>query len=255
MRRLSCAMAILAVAGLAFSASASAAPAAGAVDCIGLTCPESAGGMPGYAQGRWSATTVLGPSALAAQKAAGFYEFGHGTTLGRTAVAYVIPQGQVGSVPEAVRKLPIMRDVPPSDYQTGTVVIFGSSVELWVPGTPTAGTARTASRRPRAHAAAADPYGCSDQYFCIYENVNFTGAKLQWHDINSGSNWTQLPDWGFNDRASSSRNRRDRDSWLAENLSGGGARHCYDSHSSDANFGGFGDQASSTYNSAGDAGC
>jgi hypothetical protein len=252
MRKWLSAAAILAVVGLALSVGASAALAAGGVDCIGLTCPASAGGMPGYAQGDWSATTVLGPRALRVQRTAGFYEFGQGTTLGETAVAYVVPPGQADRVPAAVLALPVARAISPSDYATGTVVIADAEAAVWIPA---GGIAQTAARRPRARAADVDPYGCPDQYFCIYENASFTGTRIQIHEISPNGVWTQLTDWGFNDKASSERNRRDRDSWLAADLSGGGTRHCYDSHSSAASFGTFNDEASSTYNSPGDGSC
>jgi hypothetical protein len=78
-------------------------------------------------------------------------------------------------------------------------------------------------------------------------------AVRGWHDISS--TWTNLGDYGFNDQASSSRNRRDRDSRLAEHTGGGGDIHCYDSHSSDADFGGWGDDASSLWNNSGDSAC
>jgi len=229
---------------------------ASAVSCVGLTCADA--GVPASVRDeiRWTARTVLGPGDLKTQKTAGYYEFGHGTTLGKTAVAYVIPAGQLDAVPQVVRNLQVVKDLSSSDFATGTVVVFSSGGALWIPTAQVAGMARATAdkgkRRPRARAAA-DEYGCPDSYFCIYSATNFAGYRYQWHDISSS--WTNLGDWGFNDNAESSRNRRDRDSWLAEHINGGGDRHCYDSHSSDADYGGWGNDASSTYNSAGDAGC
>jgi hypothetical protein len=206
-----------------------------------------------------TAPSLTGPAELKQQKVAGYYEFGRGTTLGDQAVAYVIPPGQLAAAPAEVRSLRVIKDIAASDYETGTVIVFDSGAAMWVPAVQAqaALAARTASRhrrRPVARAAA-DQYGCADSYFCIYSGFTWLGTRLQWHDINQGSNWTNLTDWGFNDEASSSRNRRDRDSWLAEHTNGGGDRHCYNSHSSDADFGGWSNDASSLYNSAGDAGC
>jgi len=239
------------VVAVAWSSSVGAAYAAAGAGCIGLTCSASAGGLPGHAQRTWSATPVLGPRALRLQRTAGFYEFGQGTTLGEKAVAYVIPPGQLDRAPAAIKALPVVRDMAPSDFATGTVIVVGTDVAAWIPASRVAG----AAVRPRAHAADIDPYGCPDQYFCVYENASFTGTRIQIHEISPNSVWTQLTDWAFNDKASSERNRRDRDSWLAQDLSGGGTRHCYDSHSSAASFGTFNDEASSTYNSPGDGSC
>lgn len=254
------ATAALAVAALgAFAGAAPAAgPAPGLVDCIGLTCPQAPGGAAVPAELGLTAPSLLGPQQLVRQKTAGYYEFGHGTTLGKTAVAYVIPPGQTESAPPEIRALRVFGDISPSDYRTGTVVIYDAGTALWVPSSSAddgvAARAAAAKRtRPAARAAAPDLYGCDDMYFCIYQSDQFQGRRLQWHDISSS--WTNLGDYGFNDEADSSRNRRDRDSWLAEHTGGGGDRHCYDSHSSDADFGGWGNDASSTYNSAGDAGC
>jgi len=243
-----------------------AAPAVGAeiigkgsVDCIGLTCPDS--GLSASAKTRidWIGSPLSDPRNLKAQKVAGYYEFGEGTTLGQTAVAYVIPPGQLQNVPAEIASLRVVKDISVSDFETGTVVVFDDGAALWAPepgaDRSTVATAATARRRPHARAAADDAYHCSDQYFCIYPGAWFTGGRLQWHDINQGSNWVNLTDWGFNDSASSARNRRDRDSWLAEHTNGDGDRHCYDSHSSDGDFGGWDNDASSLYNSAGDAGC
>lgn len=249
--------ALCAAAGLlsAGSASANEGPEAGGRPvCVGLNCPEAEGGLPATAQSRWMATTVSGPEQLKHQKRSGFYEFGAGTVAGDTAIAYVIPPGQLDRAPASVRATQVVRDIQPSDFQTGTVVVFTTGSAGWFPQGESARIARKIKRRPVARAAA-DAYGCADSYFCIFNYANWWGGRYQWHDINSGSNWVQLSDWGINDWAGSSRNRRDRDSWLAEHHSGGGDRHCYDSHSSDADFGGWADDASSLYNSAGDAGC
>jgi hypothetical protein len=243
------------VVAVAWSSSAGAAYAAGGAGCIGLTCSASAGGLAGHAQHTWSATTVLGPRALRAQRTAGFYEFGQGTRLAEKAIAYVIPPGQLDRAPAAIKALPVVRDTAPGDFATGTVIVVGTGVAAWVPADGIARATSRAAERPRARAADVDPYGCPDQYFCVYENASFTGTRVQIHAISSNGVWAQLTDFGFNDRASSQRNRRDRDSWLAENISGGGERHCYDSHSSDASFGTFNDKASSTYNSPGDGSC
>lgn len=229
----------------------------GSVDCIGLTCPDSGLSATAKAQVDWIGSPLSDPRNLKAQKVAGYYEFGEGTTAGQTAVAYVIPPGQLQSVPAAIANLRVVKDISAVDYATGTVVVFNDGAALWAPqlGAQAARATAAKARRGARARAAADAYGCSDSYFCIYPGINFTGGRLQWHDINQGSNWVNLTDWGFNDSASSSRNRRDRDSWLAEHTNGGGDRHCYDSHSSDADFGGWSNDASSLYNSAGDAGC
>jgi hypothetical protein len=261
------AIAAMLAAATVFASSASAAesdgPPTGGSACVGLTCPQSDGGLPASVQSRWMATSVSGPEALQQQKVAGFYEFGKGTTAGGTAIAYVAPHGTIQSAPSFIRDLQVVRDIPASDYESGTVVIFDSGAAGYFPtaitnvnsGTPPSRTLLRAIRRPSARIAVQDEWGCEDQYFCIYGGDSWGGGRYQWHDINSGSNWVNLGDYGINDWANSSRDRRDRDSWLAENSGGTGDRHCYDSHSSDANFGGWSNDASSTYNSEGDSGC
>jgi opacity protein-like surface antigen len=83
--------------------------------------------------------------------------------------------------------------------------------------------------------AAPDAYGCQDNYFCLYDGNNWTGASIQFGPGYTGAGWQFLPQWGWGLRVNSVRNRRDLDSLLSTNEPGG-TRFCSDSHSSDANL-------------------
>jgi Peptidase inhibitor family I36 len=220
-----------------------ALPAVASAKCKTLKCKIPT------AEGRF----VGGPGALDKQRKAGFYAY---TDRGVDRLAYVIPPGQRDQIPSQVEQLPVVEaaDEFPEEFTAGAITVFGPGVSMY---TPAALTGSSARKRARAAALPPDSFNCYDMYFCIYEDYDWRGRRLQFHDMGY---WMNLSSWDFNDRADSMRNRRDRDSWLAEHANGGGDRHCYDSHSSDSSFGGlgywtFGDDASSVYNSTGDNRC
>jgi hypothetical protein len=229
---------VLAATGLAAATGAESPPAPTA-GCIGLTCAKGANAVP---QADAPVPSLSGPQQLLRQTKAGFYEFGAGTTTGRRAVAYVVPYGQAGRMPASVRDLPVVdateEPAGVSDFDLGTVVIFGPDVSLVVSqGEPAAST--PVGRRGVAHTSAADQYGCDDNYFCLYSCGFFDRgpgcAKVQFGSVFTGRGWQRLGDYGFNDRTQGMRNRRGYDSLLARDWpAGSSTRYCADSHSADA---------------------
>lgn len=260
------AAAVVALAAALPSVAAAAASAPSA-SCVGLACagPDNPYSVP---EAYGTQPRVATPSALKQQRRAGFYEFTTPELMPQAAVAYVSPPGQLDAAPGSIRKLPVVQDMRASDFDTGTVVIFDEGTALYSPSSTApqnteaaAAASKTPSssgKRPVARAADVDMFGCSDTYFCLYEDINWYDTRVQFHNMGY---WQNLGDYLFNDQADSVRNRRDRDSWLAEHINGGGDRHCFDSHTAVASlnsFGswiGFGDDASSTYNSYDDNRC
>jgi hypothetical protein len=218
-------------------------------DCLGLACAAT-GGKYQVPEAKRPVPGVAGPSQLEKQRKAGFYEYGSGTTKGGRAVAYVLPPGQLAAAPASIKRLPVYQDIAASQASaaTGTEVIFGPGVSLFVPSAAT-----KARRGPLARMAhgLGDGFNCSDHYFCIYDDRGWYGRRPQFADTGY---WQNLGDYGFNDRADSVRNRRHGDSLLAEHAGGGGDRHCFNAQTVVSNFGtlfwwNFGDDASSVYNS------
>lgn len=233
-------------------------------DCLGLDCLEY-GSVNYVPEARDPAPSVSSPTQLSKQTTAGFYEYGHGTSADTRAIAYVVPQNQANRMPASIEALPVTQSLLKGrDFELGSVVIFGPEASL---STMTNG-ARAAGRRNlrasgspkrRARMAAQDAYGCEDNYFCLYDCVLFDCAKVQFGPFYTGTGWHRLGDFAFNDRASSMRNRRDRDSLLARDWpAGDSTRYCADSHSSDTTFGNNaigGDEASSFANVPDDIHC
>jgi hypothetical protein len=203
---------------------------------------------------------VADASQLKDQGTAGFYA--HGLVGGGKGVAYVVPFGQLDRVPAGVLNLPVVKailDTPPgavSDFEIGTVVVFGPEAELLIAKVDPAQAVRDArkgagaasKRRPLARKSAADAYQCDDNFFCIYDctnwRINVGGGcsyRIQFGASFTGTGWHGLGNYGYNDVASSMRNRRDRDSllaqhWQASPPNGYGNQYCAESHSADGTF-------------------
>lgn len=222
--------------------------------CVGLTCPEPgrAGGVSGAGGNHPS---VSGPHELADQTQAGFYEFGRFAT-GHDAVAYVVPRGEAGQMPKEIRDLPLVREIADETnlLRTSTVVVFGSYVVEWTEPRTFARPA-TRTRRKRARAAIGDP-PCPDNTLCLYDYDNFWGpdppqdAGIAFGANYTGDGWVHLGNFGWNDRANSVVNRRDRDSLLNQHNppAGGSSRYCSESHSSDSDLSNnFGDNQATLF--------
>jgi hypothetical protein len=152
-----------------------------------------------------------------------------------------------------VRSLPVVRASEKEGGLAGyeTIVVFGQDAALFVQQRGASATAVKTDRkrlgRIRARAAAESPpnYGCPDNYFCLYNDFDFNAGclafckRVQFGPAYTGNGWQRLGDHSFNDQAASMRNRRDRDSLLAQHWNGStgtGTQYCADSHSSDASF-------------------
>lgn len=84
--------------------------------------------------------------------------------------------------------------------------------------------------------------GCAAGYVCIYADSNFRGRHLQFRDTgcqNIGSSY------GFNDKASSLKNRTSHHVKLYKNAYCGGSGITFDPGESSTTFGKFSDEASS----------
>ncbi len=215
-----------------------ATPITPSTDCLGLSCagPGSRDHVP---EARAEVPSIAGPEDLVRQPTAGFYEYGRGTTLAKRAVAYVVPPGQSDAMPASVLGLPEVRALKresPNDFDRGTVVIFGPDASLLAEARAPAKNARVKGIFGRT--AAVDSYQCSDSHFCLYTcmwwDLTYDCWKVQFSGAYNGTGWHRLGDYGFNDVASSQRNRRDRDGLLAQHWPAGGTQYCADSHSSDA---------------------
>jgi peptidase inhibitor family I36 len=217
--------------------------------CVGLNCAEP--GSNSYVpEARRPVTSVSGPRQLAQQTTAAFYDYGLGTMIGNRAVAFVVPHGQFDRMPASVRALPLVRQIEAETdfFKTSTVVVFGPHVFEWTPVESRATAARKQrvkrNRRIRARAAVGNP-PCPDNTFCLYDQDNLEPGGAAWGSNYTGAGWQALSNFGWNDRANSVANRRDRDSLLNKNYPATGGSndgYCSDSHSSDwdltNNFGG-----------------
>ena len=65
---------------------------------------------------------------------------------------------------------------------------------------------------------------CPSQYFCLWENINYGGTRVQFHD--SGY-WQSLAPYGFVGKASSFYNNRANSSYISETTGGTGAQRCH----------------------------
>jgi len=72
--------------------------------------------------------------------------------------------------------------------------------------------------------AAGDSFdSCLSGWVCLFASTNWQGDMVQ---LSSCCAWNNLSDYGFNNTASSWRNRLSVDAQLAKDASGGGARLC-----------------------------
>lgn len=69
---------------------------------------------------------------------------------------------------------------------------------------------------------------CLSGWVCLFASTNWQGNVLQ---LNSCCAWSNLSDYGFNNTASSWRNRLSVDAQLAMDAAGGGARLCLGNNS------------------------
>jgi Peptidase inhibitor family I36 len=69
---------------------------------------------------------------------------------------------------------------------------------------------------------------CLAGYICLFENTNWTGSIIQFSDC---CVWYDLGDFGFNNRASSWRNRKTVDGQIAMGAGGSGSKLCLDNNS------------------------
>lgn len=88
----------------------------------------------------------------------------------------------------------------------GSLTTFSDGVQLFTPPSP-----RVIS-------------DCPSQYFCLWENANFSGQRLQFHD--SGF-WQSLEPYGFVRQASSFYNNRGNRSFISDTTTGSGASRCH----------------------------
>ena len=64
---------------------------------------------------------------------------------------------------------------------------------------------------------------CPSGWVCLFSNIIWGGAMFQ---ISSCCGWVNLADYGFNESASSWRNRKNVDAQIAMNANGGGTKLC-----------------------------
>lgn len=262
----------LAVGGGAAAAQApSDGPVAGEAGCVGLQCPGQPSADAASEAGAFAPTLSIEG---AKRVSAGYYRIPVPKSPGTEAVGWVAPPGTIADAPPEVQALSAVDPlVEAGTLERRTVVFLGDGHVVVAPPTLDADRAAEAARTaeavraaektggapielapaPDGAALAADEYGCIDAYWCVYVDNYWAGYLEQIHPISSI--WGNLG-YYLTDEVSSMRNRRDRDSWIAEHINGGGIRECYDSHSA---IGGLGyamnDEASSIYNSAGDGSC
>jgi len=177
---------------------------------------------------------VKDPLDLGIQEAPYFYELAR--DVSGTRYAYVVPAGTAALIPDQVRDLIPAIDQTSAVDEVDTVFYSAHSALL------------AASR--------AGYSDCDARAFCLWQHSHYRGRMLQFFD--SGY-WQRLSNYGFNDEASSARNRRSRDTLVSDDLDGngnpGGRIPCFDSYSAAAHFGGFNDDASGVFNSASDGRC
>lgn len=267
MRRLS--VAVVAMVGMFAMGGGSAVAqpsSASAVPCLGLQCPDQPS-----ADAAGSAGAIAPAISLkgAPQVKAGYYRFPDPDLRASTVVGWVAPPGTISSAPPEVQALSVVRPLAASGtLDRHTVVLLGDGNVAVAPlatdelaAATDQGAGRAAADGPVELAAApaavaeGDEYGCIGSYFCVYEHIQWRGWMQQIHPISDQGWWTYLA-YELRDAVSSVRNRRDRDSWLAEHWDGSGWRQCYDSHNAWGSLGySISDEGSSIYNSPGDGSC
>jgi hypothetical protein len=69
---------------------------------------------------------------------------------------------------------------------------------------------------------------CSAGYVCLWQNINFDGAMVQYQSCCA---WNNLANFGFDNVASSWRNRKNVDAQIAAGAGGGTPRLCLNNNS------------------------
>jgi hypothetical protein len=69
---------------------------------------------------------------------------------------------------------------------------------------------------------------CLSGWVCLFSSINWQGDMVQ---FNSCCAWSNLSDYGFNNTASSWRNRLSVDAQIAKDAAGGGTRLCLGNNS------------------------
>ena len=86
------------------------------------------------------------------------------------------------------------------------------------------------------------PSDCPLDYVCLWENPDFIGGMVAYRDCCA---WNNLANVGFNNVASSWRNRKGVDAKVANFADGNGALVCLNNGSQAGSMGGFDNQATS----------
>jgi hypothetical protein len=95
---------------------------------------------------------------------------------------------------------------------------------------------------------------CPHGWVCLWNEKDFAGRMWQFQEVTS--HWQRLVNWDANNKASSWRNRRNHDTRIAKDTSGGRVMRCLESHSQSSGFGSvMNNQADEIYNSLRDDIC
>jgi hypothetical protein len=65
---------------------------------------------------------------------------------------------------------------------------------------------------------------CPEQYFCLWENINFSGRMVQFH---TSGRWENLSQFNFVDKASSFYNHRNNSSYISSQPNDAGPERCF----------------------------
>ena len=84
---------------------------------------------------------------------------------------------------------------------------------------------------------------CPNGYVCLFEDVNWEGTMIM---FNSCCAWNNLSAYGFDNVASSWRNRKNVDAEIATLSGGGGSRLCLNNNSYSSSMPGGWDNAASS---------
>lgn len=210
-------------------AGALTAPAAYASPATGQAFARYAGNAPVVAAGE-----------LSRDHAPGFYRVRSAKNAADTITVYWMPRGTARSAPAAIRATPAYRDTLAAEFASSEVAIFSpGAIGFYNPSDPSV----------MSH--------CYDGWFCLWEHSGWGGDHVRFQ---STGYWQHLSNYGFNDKTSSVKNRRNNDSKLSQHIDGnenpGGTIRCYDSNSSVSYVGdGFNDEASGLKNYASDGQC
>ncbi|MGH3938758.1 MAG: peptidase inhibitor family I36 protein [Pseudonocardiaceae bacterium] len=121
---------------------------------------------------------------------------------------------------------------------TRTAVAAATTLALTVPAMGIAQAAPASNTGPQTAALAAQD--CPSGWLCLYEHTNYKGRMLKFKE----NRWQQLSAFGFNDKASSWKNRLGRDACLSWNWPAGDRRISLASGGSSTQLGSWNDEAS-----------